>query len=116
MRTALFRPTYLAHLLVVVLGAGFGMCVPVESHAQIAAHTNHHCPTITCANVAVQNQSCLAPNWCNDIATGTQFPKCMPKPSEYCEESPQWGSTNCPAGVCMPAGTRCAYTLNHCIP
>lgn len=118
MRKAQFTLPYLEYLLVLVLGVGLGMCVPVESHAQQIVHIlNHSCQTITCANVTVSGTpTCPAPGWCTDNATPGQFPKCMPQMSIDCDESAKWGTKNCGSGICVPGGAACGYTLNFCIP
>lgn len=117
MRMRQFTLPYLNQMILLVVGVGLGMCVPVVSHRrQIHTHDDHKCQEIKCANVQVQNASCLAPSWCNDATTVTKFHKCMPQNAVTCAESAQWGTTNCNQGICVPGGYECWYTLNHCVP
>lgn len=102
----------------VLLGVIAALCIPIENIAYgqvIHPHPDHRCVTIRCANVSAY--TCGDGSLCTDMATATQFPKCMPTyPNESCDESSTWGSTNCSSGTCAMSGARCSYTLEHCIP
>lgn len=118
MRTAKFTLCCLGYVLVLVLGVGLGMCVPIKSHAQQILHFNDHvCQQITCANVSVTGvTNCAPPNWCTDITTTGQFWKCMPQPLVECDESAKWCTKQCALGTCSVTGLGCSYTLNNCVP